>query len=519
METNYFDPAKSIEGLAQFDQAAANSALAFSANFITQIDALAGSLQTMADTAAAALTTAFSTGAVAMSESVGASILDIITKIQEMQISGSEALTIFSETAIATFAAINENFLVQADTLNLKFAETALAIETNLLVSLSNIELAFFTAFVNILTELLTKQEEFNAIFSTIEKEAGNTTANIEASFITVFSNILTELETKKAEIGEQLLEIEQLFATTSENAKLDFTDNLTIIKETFVSFGNTAIQENTNVITSFEQVKGSGNELKENTGNLLDSFNEVVGTWKNVKSVGEDLIKMFGLTTPAIKTNNAVTQTAGSTSGSAALKVLEFGAGVLMVGSGVLLAGMAIALLAKVAFNTFKMFGMNTHGVKADDFNLKFEIPGLADGGIPGYGELFIAREAGPEFVGSFGSRNVVMNNNQIVDAVSGGVYDAVRRANAEQSQQPIYLNVEAKVRENVLFDMMETVRAERGVRLSTGGAWYKKSIRNTLFHIATEMPKGGVRYKAGQLPWPPLAKSIILFHSLHIT
>ena len=148
-----------------------------------------------------------------------------------------------------------------------------------------------------------------------------------------------------------------------------------------------------------------------------------------------------------------------------------------------------------------------------------KIEYPGLADGGIPGYGELFIAREAGPEFVGSFGSRNVVMNNNQIVDAVSGGVYDAVRRANAEQSQQPIYLNVEAKVRENVLFDMMETVRAERGVRLSTGGAWYKRSIRNTLFYIVTEMPKGGVRHKAGQLPWPPLAKNIILFHSLHIT
>ena len=47
METNYFDPAKSIEGLAQFDQAAANSALTFSANFITQIDALAVSLQTI----------------------------------------------------------------------------------------------------------------------------------------------------------------------------------------------------------------------------------------------------------------------------------------------------------------------------------------------------------------------------------------------------------------------------------------------------------------------------------------
>ena len=103
----------------------------------------------------------------------------------------------------------------------------------------------------------------------------------------------------------------------------------------------------------------------------------------------------------------------------------------------------------------------------------MKFEIPGLAEGGIPDYGQLFIAREAGPEFVGSFGSRNVVMNNDQIVTAVSGGVYNAVRRANAEQTQQPIYLNVEAKVRENVLFDVMETVKAERGVRLSKGGSW----------------------------------------------
>ena len=85
METNFFDSAKSIEGLAQFDQAAANSALAFSANFITQVDALSASLQGMADMAAAALTAAFSTGATAMSESVGTSILDITTKIQGKQ--------------------------------------------------------------------------------------------------------------------------------------------------------------------------------------------------------------------------------------------------------------------------------------------------------------------------------------------------------------------------------------------------------------------------------------------------
>ncbi len=426
METNYFDPAKSIEGLAQFDQAAANSALTFSANFITQIDALAVSLQTMADTAAAALTTAFSTGAVAMSESVGASILNITTKIQEMQIIGSEALAIFSENAIVTFAAINENFIMQADVLNLKFAETALAIEAYLLIALSNVQLAF-----------------------------ANT-----------FSNILTELETKKAEIGEQLLEIEQLFLTTSENAKLGFTDNLTIISDSVISVRNTSVESNSNVVASVGQVDEKEKTLKETLLEKIKDYNTLYTAAENMKKQMQNAIPLFGEHTTALIAGNAATKTAGTASSTAAPKILAIGAGALLV-------GMAVALVAKTVFNFLKMAGLDTHGVKADDFNLKFEIPGLADGGIPGYGELFIAREAGPEFVGSFGSRNVVMNNNQIVDAVSGGVYDAVRRANAEQSQQPIYLNVEAKVRENVLFDMMETVRAERGVRLSTGGAW----------------------------------------------
>ena len=56
--------------------------------------------------------------------------------------------------------------------------------------------------------------------------------------------------------------------------------------------------------------------------------------------------------------------------------------------------------------------------------------IPKLADGGMLHPGQVFIAREAGPELVGTFGSRTAVMNNNQIVQSVSRGVYDAVRSA-----------------------------------------------------------------------------------------
>lgn len=53
------------------------------------------------------------------------------------------------------------------------------------------------------------------------------------------------------------------------------------------------------------------------------------------------------------------------------------------------------------------------------------------ASGGFPNEGELFIAREAGAEMVGSIGRRAAVANNDQIVEAISAGVYQAVRNAN----------------------------------------------------------------------------------------
>jgi hypothetical protein len=58
-------------------------------------------------------------------------------------------------------------------------------------------------------------------------------------------------------------------------------------------------------------------------------------------------------------------------------------------------------------------------------------QIPKLyARGGFPSTGELFVAREAGPELVGSIGGRTAVVNNDQIVEAVSQGVYEAVSMA-----------------------------------------------------------------------------------------
>lgn len=50
-----------------------------------------------------------------------------------------------------------------------------------------------------------------------------------------------------------------------------------------------------------------------------------------------------------------------------------------------------------------------------------------FASGGFVTSGDIFMAREAGPEFVGSIGGRTAVANNDQIVEAVSDGVYRAI--------------------------------------------------------------------------------------------
>ena len=54
----------------------------------------------------------------------------------------------------------------------------------------------------------------------------------------------------------------------------------------------------------------------------------------------------------------------------------------------------------------------------------------GFAEGGFPTEGELFIARENGAELVGSMGGHAAVANNDQIVEGIRQGVFEAVSAA-----------------------------------------------------------------------------------------
>lgn len=91
--------------------------------------------------------------------------------------------------------------------------------------------------------------------------------------------------------------------------------------------------------------------------------------------------------------------------------------------------------------------------------------IPRLASGGSLGMGgQLFIAREAGPELVaGIGGGRTAVMNNDQIVKSVSDGVYKAVREAMASGS-------FDVNVVSRLICDNREIAKAAEKGRASMG-------------------------------------------------
>ena len=83
-----------------------------------------------------------------------------------------------------------------------------------------------------------------------------------------------------------------------------------------------------------------------------------------------------------------------------------------------------------------------------------RFNIEMFANGGFPRSGELFIAREAGPELVGSIGGKTAVGGNDQIERAIFNAVLTAMSQAMANGSSQPIELNQKIELDGDVIYN-----------------------------------------------------------------
>lgn len=101
------------------------------------------------------------------------------------------------------------------------------------------------------------------------------------------------------------------------------------------------------------------------------------------------------------------------------------------------------------------------------------------ATGGFPETGQMFIAREAGAELVGTIGRKTAVANNDQIVAGIASGVAEANSESNALLKEQNSLLRAMLEKETGTYLDgklitkSVERHQRERGRVLVTGGAY----------------------------------------------
>lgn len=109
---------------------------------------------------------------------------------------------------------------------------------------------------------------------------------------------------------------------------------------------------------------------------------------------------------------------------------------------------------------------GPTGHGF-GGNVSVNFSLLGtFAAGGFPTTGQMFIAREAGPEMVGSIGGRTAVANNDQIVAGIAGGVAAGQAEQNALLRQQNEYL--------------LRLLQKEGTIKVEPSAAWGKFNKRS---------------------------------------
>lgn len=239
---------------------------------------------------------------------------------------------------------------------------------------------------------------------------------NISQSFADAFSQTLLNLKQLAMNIKPALSNIQVAFTTTAQTAETDFTSSLINIGEQVVVFGDISVETCNASGTAFDW-------LSQRIGFVSSSLS--ILALAMAAGTGAMLLKAAAATKAAI--------------GIGVMKSsLTLGVAAPMIVAGAALVASGIA-------NAVGLF---------------------ASGGFPNQGEMFIAREAGPELVGSIGGRTAVANNDQIVESVSRGVFDAVRSAMG--GGQALAVNVYLDGRQ--ITGAVERTQRERGLSLVSG-------------------------------------------------
>jgi len=353
-----------------------------------------------------------------------------------LQTLGTEQFELFSQNATGSFMATRDSIYIAAGEISDRVTGTADNMEEHLKNSFENIVEAFHDSLDAMRQESI---RQFDKIAGRGEHAAGN----IAAAFSTSFRESLESLARLKINMATVLGYIYEDFKTTAENAKKAFVDAFNDITEGVSEFGNVTV-------TVSKETSG----WLETVYRVVISLYSVVATLKIAKSA---------LTFITVALSAALSV--------ATLKIIALVAavaGVLFLVRGAIGFFSSRRRSAADATPDFDIESIRYGGIVPS-----LDINTFASGGFPRQGHMFIAREAGPELVGSIGARTAVANNDQIVEAVSRGVFDAVRAALAGNfsgtKERPLEVKVYLDGRQ--ITDAVERTQRERGLPLLARG------------------------------------------------
>jgi len=359
--------------------------------------------------------------AASMAEIYSISAQEIEATWAVLEVNGSAIFALLSVNATNSFFEARDNIFAGTNALRLDFAATGASMEASMRTAFGNIVAAFSSSLATMRTESSTQ-------FGNIAANGQTAATDISRSFSAAFTTILKNLIKLGANMNPVLSGIHNAFSTTAQNAERDFTSSMTNIGTQVVVFGDVTVQACNSSRDAFDWLT-QGVDLIANGLTILLAIIGAVAAAKVAKAASA-FVAAGGMAALAITTTAAKT-------------ALTMGV------AGAIIAASTIAATATMrgAMGTF------------------------AQGGFPTQGQMFIAREAGPELVGSIGGRTAVANNDQIVESVSRGVFDAVRAAMGNKDNgngKPLSVNLYLDGRE--ITTAVERVQRERGLPLIVG-------------------------------------------------
>ncbi len=283
-----------------------------------------------------------------------------------------------------------------------------------------------------------------------------------------VFTDSLIDVADQLADdLHPALSDLSRILPGLTDNME-EFTDFMIGFVDEVIVF--TATSAISGIATTVNKVIGffTGNPIKtlaKEINKQYDDMEDLVESLEKINPVVKDADRLMAEFNDTMGKLNASTQNGNGATGSigytitVGVKLAKSGWTSVQDWIGDLTAKLKIKL-PTVKVNWVSSGGTNTVSVP------KFSVQYYAAGGFPMEGQMFVAREAGPELVGTIGGRTAVANNDQIVDSVSQGVYKAFNQAMAESGSNQV---VEAKVNDKVLFEVIvgrnrqETMRTGR--------------------------------------------------------